>query len=60
MSSNPRLEAALEFLRASNHKVGPAQVEDGEIFFEIDGVPRTFAEIFQMIEDHIKSRRAEA
>ena len=56
--SNFNVEAALEILRATKHVVGPATVKDGIVYVAVDGAPRKFEEIFDMVEDYDNDSKA--
>src|SRR5580698_2936884 len=61
MSSNPKLDAALQVLKDAGHPVGAVKppAEDGEFRIMIDGVFRTFEEVFEMAEEeNHKPRKA--
>jgi hypothetical protein len=55
MSSNSKLDIALQVLRNAGHKIGSPYVydsqTDGSIRIPIDDVPRCFEDIFEMAEE---------
>lgn len=58
--SNPNLQAALEVIRKAGHNVGENVTLGGTPYVTIDGHLRTFDEVYQMVEDYVKQRRANA
>jgi len=50
-STNPNLDPALKVLKDAGHNIGSASIKDGEMHLAIDGVPKTYEQIFQMVED---------
>lgn len=55
------VEVSLGLLRENGHSIGPASLNKGKVYVAIDGVPRTFDDIFRMAEDlDQKGRRQSA
>jgi hypothetical protein len=58
MSSDPKLDVALKILKLAGHQIGDARIPPSlhgdAMRVWIDGVPRTFEDVFKMAEEEIE------